>query len=69
MAAGAHMELVPVVVAGWFDPSNITSLMPLWLVVLMADGEDPSTAVSLGPLLKDIWCSKPVSQSKLSSRC
>src|SRR6266536_5779687 len=33
--------------AGLFDPSNITSLMPLWLAVLIAEGEDPSIAFSL----------------------
>ncbi len=49
------------------EPSSMTSLIPLWLVELMAEGEEPSTAVSLGPL-KDIWWSKPGSQSKASSR-
>jgi len=52
---------------GWLDPSTITSLMPLWLVVLMADGLDPSTACSLP--LNDIWFSKPASQSRGSSMC
>jgi len=40
------MVLVPAG-AGWLDPSNITSLIPLWLVVLIADGLDPSTTFSL----------------------
>lgn len=69
MSAGCHTELVAAVVAGWFDPSTITSLMPLWLVVLMAEGEEPSTAFSLLALLKEIWWSNPVNQSMLSSRC
>ena len=43
---GCHMVLVPAG-AGWLDPSNITSLIPLWLVVLIADGLDPSTTFSL----------------------
>ncbi len=57
MRPGCHIALVPTVVVGrWLEPSSITSLIPLWLVVLMAEGEEPSTAVSLGPaLLKDIW--------------
>jgi hypothetical protein len=32
--------------AGWLEPSNITSLIPLWLVVLKADGLDPSATYS-----------------------
>lgn len=36
-----------VVAAGLFEPSNITSLIPLWLAVLIAEGEDPSTALSV----------------------
>lgn len=64
MSEACHMALVP---AGalWFDPSNITSLIPLWLVVLIADGLDSSTTFSV---LKDIWFSNPVNQSKLSSK-
>jgi hypothetical protein len=36
--------------AGLFDPSTITSLMPLWLFVLIAEGEEPSIAFSFDPL-------------------
>lgn len=68
MMAGCHMELVAAVAPGWLDPSTMTSLMPLWLVVLMAEGELLSTAFSLG-LLNDMFCSNPVNQSKLSSKC
>ena len=35
-------HIPPDVCAGLFDPSNITSLNPLWLLVLTADGEDSS---------------------------
>jgi hypothetical protein len=63
-----HMELVAAVAVWWFEPSTMTSLMPLWLVVLSAEGEEPSTAFSIGPpLLNDIVWSKPVTQSKSSS--
>jgi len=34
-------------VAGLLDPSSMTSLIPLWLAVLIADGDDPSIAFSL----------------------
>lgn len=66
MTEGCHMVLVPAG-AGWFDPSTITSLIPLWLVVLIADGLDPSITFSL--VLNVIWCSNPVTQSKPSSNC
>lgn len=66
--AGCHIEADELVTAVGLEPSSITSLMPLWLVVLIADGDEPSTAFSPG-LLNDIWCSNPVSQSKLSSIC
>lgn len=66
MTEDCHMVLVPAG-AGWFDPSTITSLIPLWLVVLMADGLDPSITVSLAP--KDMWFSNPVTQSRPSSKC
>lgn len=65
--AGCHMELVPTGGA-WLEPSSITSLMPLWLVVLMAEGLEPSTAFSLLGW-NDIWWSKPLSQSMVSSSC
>lgn len=31
------------------EPSNMTSLKPPWLALLIADGEDPSRADSLAP--------------------
>jgi len=50
---------------GLFDPSSITSLIPLWLAVLMADGEDPSKVLSK---VADIGIrSSPSIQSKWSS--
>jgi hypothetical protein len=64
-----HMDPDPAEAVWWLDPSTMTSLIPLWLVVLMAEGEDPSTAASVVPLLNDMWCSKPVNQSKPSSIC
>lgn len=51
---------------GWLEPSSMTSLMPLWLAVLIADGEDPSMTFSF-PSWKDICCWKPFIHSKLSS--
>jgi hypothetical protein len=54
MMEDCHMELDAAEAVWWFDPSTITSLMPLWLVVLIAEGEEPSTAASVGPLLNDI---------------
>jgi hypothetical protein len=39
------------VVAMLFDPSTMTSLNPLWLPVLMAEGEDPSITASPVPLI------------------
>lgn len=63
---GGHMEAE--LVGKWFEPSTITSLMPLWLAaVLIADGDEPSIAQSFGPP-KDICCSKPFIQSKFSSK-
>src|SRR3569833_1095665 len=68
MTAGGHMDVVAAaeVTAGWLEPSSIASLMPLWLVVLMAEGEDPSTAVSLGPLNEMRWAKPPASHSRSS---
>jgi len=62
-----HIELVAAVAVWWLEPSTMTSLIPLWLVVLSAEGEEPSTAVSTGPLLNDMVWSKPVTQSKSSN--
>jgi len=65
-----QIELVSTVGGRWFDPSTMTSLMPLWLAVLMAEGEERSMAWSCISLFKVNWCSKPGSQSKFpSSRC
>ena len=35
MGPDCHMELEPAAAGWWFDPSTMTSLIPLWLVVLM----------------------------------
>lgn len=51
-----YME--PLVPAGLFDPSSRAPLIPLWLAVLVAEGEDPSMAFSLD-LLNVMPCSKP----------
>lgn len=50
ISGGAIMDCCHIEVdeaAGLFEPSSMTSLMPLWLAVLIADGDDPSMAFSL----------------------
>jgi hypothetical protein len=38
-----------IVEVGCPDPSNMISLNPLWLIVLIAEGGDSSTPTSFGP--------------------
>src|SRR4051812_25931496 len=42
----AFCHMAPEVATGLLDPSSITSLNPLWLAVLIAEGEEPSRAWS-----------------------